>query len=590
MNVRAAAVFLLCAALAGAGTLDLAGNPKDPFASPAQARVFLFVRTDCPITNRYAPELRRISTEFKSRGVEFWLVYPDPSQSVEGIERHMADYGFPGRPLRDPHHDLVRRAKATIAPEAAVFNAEGRIDVSRPHRRPVCGRWDGSPVRADARSRRRDRRSARRQTGFENGNAGGGVFAGGCAMRLLRSFTSLRENYPRASAQGCLDSAKALEWQPCPEGRGLKRAVFTPALAVAVLLAIPAAAQTPTFAHDITPIVYRSCAPCHRPGEAGPFSLITYDDVKKHASQIVDVTRRRYMPPWLPERGKGDFQDELRLTADQIQTIANWVAAGAPEGNPAQIPPPPHFTEGWQLGPPDLILQAPQAFSLPASGTDIYWNFIFTANIPKRRWVRAIEIRPGNARLIHHANLYVDRAHSARAQEIAPGKGFPGMDPIIERTVFEPDDGHFLYWKPGGIPYSEPRGAFLASRSRQRPGAQRAHAAGRKTGAGPPVHRAIFYRQAADALPDAGATGTRRRARYSRRRSAISWSRTISSSRWMLTFWPCIRTRIISGTCSKATRRCPRRAQLAGPHSRLGPQLGSRVSLSRAGVLCRRVR
>jgi Tfp pilus assembly protein PilF len=227
------------------------------------------------------------------------------------------------------------------------------------------------------------------------------------------------------------------------------------------------------FTHDVAPIVHQYCAPCHRPGEAGPFSLLTYKDVKAHASQIADVTRRRYMPPWLPEPGHGSFKDELRLTADQIQTIADWVAAGAPEGPPeSPLSDAPQFTEaghvnhvnngqgntGWQLGEPDLILEASQPFSLAASGTDIYWNFIFTANIPAPRWIRAIEIRPGGKRLVHHANLYVDRAHSARQQEIAPGAGFPGMDAVIERTVFEPNDGRFLYWKPGGLPYNEPDG------------------------------------------------------------------------------------------------------------------------------------
>jgi cytochrome c-type biogenesis protein CcmH/NrfG len=236
--------------------------------------------------------------------------------------------------------------------------------------------------------------------------------------------------------------------------------VSTPeALLVAAGLVAGLGSAAPAFNRDIAPIVYQYCAPCHRPGEAGPFSLLNYRDVKAHASQIADVTHRRYMPPWLAEPGHGTFRDELRLTADQIQTIGEWVAAGAPEGPPGDPHSvAPQFTDGWQLGPPDLILEASRAFSLPASGTDIYWNFIFTANIPAPRWVRAIEIRPGGKRLVHHANLYVDRAHSARRQEIAPGAGFGGMDVVIERPVFEPDDGRFLYWKPGGLPYSEPDG------------------------------------------------------------------------------------------------------------------------------------
>jgi Tetratricopeptide repeat len=243
--------------------------------------------------------------------------------------------------------------------------------------------------------------------------------------------------------------------------------VGQPILAAAGILASLANAA-PTFHRDIAPIVNRYCAPCHRLGEAGPFPLLTYSDVKSHARQIADVTRRRYMPPWLPEPGHGVFQDELRLTANDIQTIADWVAAGSPEGDPkgdvvgrsagtaaeGLLGPP----NTWQLGEPDLILEAPHAYPLPSTGSDLYWNFIFTANIPAARWVRAIEIRPGDKRLVHHANLYVDRSRSARRQELVAGAGFGGMDPIIERPVYEPDDGHFLYWKPGGIPYNEPDG------------------------------------------------------------------------------------------------------------------------------------
>src|SRR5580658_8985962 len=112
----------------------------------------------------------------------------------------------------------------------------------------------------------------------------------------------------------------------------------------AVALAFPVAAQNPlsvTFARDIAPVVYQNCTPCHRPGEAAPFTLLTYEDVKKHARQIVTVTRSRYMPPWLPQPGYGDFEDERRLNDAQIKLIADWANAGAPEGNPSETPAPP---------------------------------------------------------------------------------------------------------------------------------------------------------------------------------------------------------------------------------------------------------
>ncbi|MDQ2776006.1 MAG: redoxin domain-containing protein [Acidobacteriota bacterium] len=107
--------------------LNEAGKPVDPFASAAHARVFIFARTDCPLTHRYAPELQRIWREFSGRGLDFWMVYPDPAETPQGIEADFSQYGFPGKALRDPHHELVARARATVAPEAAVFDTSGRL-------------------------------------------------------------------------------------------------------------------------------------------------------------------------------------------------------------------------------------------------------------------------------------------------------------------------------------------------------------------------------------------------------------------------------------------------------------------------------
>ncbi len=106
-------------------TLDLSGNARDPFATPAKARVFLFVRTDCPISNRYAPELKRLAGAYPE--AEFWMVYADPSETSDQIRRHMMDFGFPGQVLRDPKHELVARSHVTTAPEAAVFDGLGRL-------------------------------------------------------------------------------------------------------------------------------------------------------------------------------------------------------------------------------------------------------------------------------------------------------------------------------------------------------------------------------------------------------------------------------------------------------------------------------
>ncbi|MFZ1143173.1 MAG: tetratricopeptide repeat protein [Candidatus Sulfotelmatobacter sp.] len=222
--------------------------------------------------------------------------------------------------------------------------------------------------------------------------------------------------------------------------------------------AVPA--EQVTFNRDIAPIIFRSCATCHRPGEAAPFSLLNYSDIKKHARQIVDVTGSRTMPPWLPEPQKLKFADELRLSDAEINLIHRWVEQGEVEGDPADLPPQPKFVEGWRLGKPDLILTANKPLTLPPSGTDTYWNFIFPVPIQETRWVKAVEIRPGDKRYVHHANILVDRAGSSRKRETEPGAGFGGMEIRIESQVFDPDS-HLLFWKPGTIPYVEPEGMAL---------------------------------------------------------------------------------------------------------------------------------
>lgn len=242
----------------------------------------------------------------------------------------------------------------------------------------------------------------------------------------------------------------------------LSGAIWATLIVISVPCASAQSKPSITFSRDIAPIVFENCARCHRPGESAPFSLLTYQEVKKHATQIETVTRARIMPPWLPapQAQALKFADAARLSDEQIATIKKWVDEGAPEGNPAELPPPPKFVEGWQLGQPDLVLKARKPFLLPVSGSDMYWNFIFPLPIERTRWMKAIEIRPGEKQFIHHANVLVDRLENSRQREKTPGAGFPGMEIKIESETFDPDS-HFLFWKPGTVPYVEPKGLAL---------------------------------------------------------------------------------------------------------------------------------
>ncbi|MCU1259034.1 MAG: Tetratricopeptide 2 repeat protein, partial [Bryobacterales bacterium] len=226
---------------------------------------------------------------------------------------------------------------------------------------------------------------------------------------------------------------------------------------VAALVALSLNAAEVTFHRDIAPIVFQHCAPCHRPGETAPFSLLSYQDVRRHAAQIGAVTRTRYMPPWPPDPAGPDFIGSRRLSSRQLELIAEWVRSGSPEGDPAKAPKPPQYTEGWQLGQPDLVVQTPKPFVLPAEGGDVFRNFVVPVHVAKATYIRAIELRPGDRRLVHHANIVIDRARSMRQREGLDGQpGFPGMDVSTEAgDVFEPDS-HFLFWKPGSVPEPEP--------------------------------------------------------------------------------------------------------------------------------------
>ncbi len=252
--------------------------------------------------------------------------------------------------------------------------------------------------------------------------------------------------------------------------RGLLKRIFSRLfLAGALAGACLAGAPPPvvTFQKHIAPILFQHCVPCHRPGESAPFSLLTYADAKKIPRRIATVTRGRTMPPWLPEAGYGEFLQERRLSDEQIQLIAKWAEAGAPEGLASDSPPLPVFTPGWQLGTPDLVLEPAKPLRVPADGPDVFWNFILSPPIRGSRYVKAIEIRPGNARGFHHANVLVDRARSVRRQEKAPGEGFAGMDLVIPSDPFDPDS-HFLFWKPGHPPSVEPDGLAWPPHPRHR--------------------------------------------------------------------------------------------------------------------------
>lgn len=214
---------------------------------------------------------------------------------------------------------------------------------------------------------------------------------------------------------------------------------------------LPAGSVAPTWSADVAPILMKNCAECHRPGQVAPFSLLTYVDAAKRARFVAKTVRARIMPPWSPDGPVGAFLSERRLTDDEISTIGRWAGNGAPSGDLLRAPEPPPTHGGyWHLGPPDLVVRMRHSFTIPAGPDDTYQVFpvpfslegvpadvLARARVPETNLfaVAAVEVRPGNPRVLHHAGVFVDTTGEARRREAAEGGngfesfGTPGFMP-----------------------------------------------------------------------------------------------------------------------------------------------------------------
>jgi Flp pilus assembly protein TadD len=376
------------AVYAQSSVVDLGGQTVDPLApgDGVRATAFIFTTTDCPVANRYAPEIRRLFDIYSRQGIRFWLVYVNPRETPETIGAHTRTYALPMAVLRDRGHALVGRLGVSVTPEVAIVDPRGTVI----YRGRIDDRYTELGV---------DRPVATRRE-FEE--ALGATVAG-------KAITT-----PTTRAVGCFIS----DFKPV------------------------------TFARDVAPIVFDKCVSCHRAGGAAPFSLMTYADVRQRASQIVAVTERGYMPPWKAEADPAGFVGQKRLSDDDRAVLRQWAAQGAPEGDRGELPKAPAFADGWQLGTPDLIVTLPEPFTLAAGPTDAFRIFAIPLPIDGTKYVTGLEFQPGNARVVHHANIRLDR--SAASRELDARDAAPGYDGLMARSAVYPE-GHFLGWTPGQI-------------------------------------------------------------------------------------------------------------------------------------------
>jgi len=197
--------------------------------------------------------------------------------------------------------------------------------------------------------------------------------------------------------------------------------------------------SAPTFNKDVLPILQKNCQECHRPGEVAPMSFLTYKDARPWAQAMKAAVVKRQMPPWFADPSYGKFANERRLTDAEIKTLTAWADSGAIEGDAKEMPAPITFQDGWNIKP-DMIIEMPKDFNVPASGTVNYQNFLVKVNFPEDRWVIAAEMRPGNGKVVHHMRAIIRPPTSKWMKDAVPGEPYETFslaavnDPDIKET------------------------------------------------------------------------------------------------------------------------------------------------------------
>ena len=375
------------------GRLHRFGNRSD-----TKAVAVLFLAAKCPISESYLSSLSRLSGRYRQRGVEFYGVISNSSVTLAEAKEYERRFRIAFPILFDSSGELWRALSPSHMPQAFVLNQQGNVLYSG----AIDNKYERSGIPRE----------------------------------------KVTEEYLEDAIKSVIAGIEITTRETEPVGR--------------MLDAPPDKSKvgTITFTRDIAPIILANCSSCHRPGQAAPFPLLTYDDVRRHARQIAEVTRSKYMPPWKPQAGFGRFQDARGLTQHEIALLKRWSMTGKQKGDPADMPSPPKFAQGWQLGPPDKILKMRDLFHVPASGPDIRQYFVIPTRMRDSRLINAVDFHPGCARVIHHASFYLDTTGTARRlDEKDPKPGYQGFGGPGFRA-----SGSLRSWLPGMTPKRLPKG------------------------------------------------------------------------------------------------------------------------------------
>jgi peroxiredoxin len=379
------------------------------------AVVIVFLSFECPVSNSYAEMLKQTAEEFGKSDVAFLGLTVNPDEDAAAITKHVRDSKLPFSVYRDDRLVAADALAAQMTPEVFVLDGDfvlryrGRIDDA----------WAARLKRKTQSATKQDLKQA--------------------LGELLSGRTI---SVPATKAIGC-----AIPRESRAEAK-----------------------TTYTYHRDVAPILQKNCQTCHRPGEVGPFSLLTYKQAVNWADDIKTYTQARTMPPWKPVAG-GPFHNERRLTDREIDILANWADGGTPEGDPKDAPAAVTFPSGWQLGQPDLILTVPEEFTLGGTGHDVFRCFVLPTGLTEDKQVIGIEVRPGNPRVVHHTFQFIDTAGQGRkleARQREKDKKEPTHEggEVVDRgpgysvamgVGFTPTRG-LGGWAPGNMPRFLPEG------------------------------------------------------------------------------------------------------------------------------------
>ena len=385
--------------------VDLAGRShRVGGVQPGALTVVVFLSISCPIANAALPRLEAVANaEGPGRTVQVYGVVADRSVTRAAAAAHYRERPTTVPILFDASGTIREALAPTHVPEAFVFDDTGRL-----------------------------------------------AYRGA----IDDAFAAVGRRRPAVTRHHLADAVAAIRRGAAPPEP------FVPPVGCRLELPLPRVEAEMSFARDVAPILNAHCVSCHRPGGGGPFALTSAAEAAAVAPMLVEVTRDRSMPPWPPRPDPvHKLVGERWLRDAEVDLLARWAAAGCPPGDAADLPPPPRFVEGWQLGRPDLVVRMPEAFTVPADGPDVFRNFVVPLDIPADRVVAAIEFHPGDHRVVHHAVLFLDESGRARELDAAdPQPGYEGFG----GPGFLPS-GALGGWSVGNTPRRLPggRGRYL---------------------------------------------------------------------------------------------------------------------------------